>query len=168
MKKNEKRVFIELLKGGRIPDKHIAKSLDIAQPTVTRIRQKLEKQKYITSYVPDVDLEKIGVNLVVLTLFTILDFTKAERIKKSVLPYLNRIPQVVFLAEGEGLRGKTSMILSMHKNYDDYQNMILDLRQKFGKFVDGIEQFIISSDRIYKKFGRSSFFIDILSKELKE
>jgi DNA-binding Lrp family transcriptional regulator len=167
MKRNEKRVFIELLKNGRRPDKHIAKSLEMAQPTVTRIRQRLEKQKHITSYSPSVNLGKVGINLAVITLFRISDFTKTESMKKTVIPYLNKMPQVVCVAEGEGLRGKTSMIISMHKDFQDYQDMMLDLRKRFGKNVGDIEQFIVSADKIYKDFSLNALAIDILSKELK-
>lgn len=165
LRKREAKVLIALMRNGRAADKHIASAYNTSQPTVTRIRQKLEKEGYIQSYMPIVDLRKIGLKMIVVTLFRISTFSKLNYIKKHVLPYLRRLPQVVIIAEGEGMSGKTSMIMSVHKNFEDYQKMILDLREKFDRFVTDIDQFEISTERIYK-MSMISPSIDVLQKEL--
>lgn len=164
LKKREKEVFIHLLKDGRMPDKHIAKILNITQPTVTRIRQKLEKSGYIKGYKPVVDLQKLGIGLVALTLFRISDFSKTEEIKKKVLPDLKSMPEVFLIAQGEGM-GKTSLIGTIHKDFPAFEEWMIDLRKKYGKYTEDIEHFIFSTNRIYKEFSTEGAIIDLLKRE---
>lgn len=161
LKRREKEVFIHLLSNARMPDKHIAKLLGTTQPTVTRIRQKLEKAKYIKYYRPIVDLQKLGIGLIAITLFRIADFSKTEEIKKNVIPDLKRMPEVILVAEGEGMM-KTSIIISMHKDFPDFEEWMIALRKKHGKYVTGEEQFFFSTSRIYKELSMEEAIIDIL------
>jgi DNA-binding Lrp family transcriptional regulator len=161
LKKREKSVFIQLLSDARMPDKHIAKLLGTTQPTVTRIRQKLEKLGYIKSYKPIVDLEKLNIGLVVLTLFRIADFSKTGEIKKVVIPDLKKMPEVILVAEGEGM-GKTSLIISIHKDFPEFEGWMLNLRKKYGKYVEGEEHFFFSTNRIYKELSLEEAVIDFL------
>jgi DNA-binding Lrp family transcriptional regulator len=43
MKRRELEVFFELIKNSKKSDRDIAKKLNISQPTVTRVRKKLER-----------------------------------------------------------------------------------------------------------------------------
>jgi DNA-binding Lrp family transcriptional regulator len=163
LKKREKEVFVHLLENARMPDKHIAKLLNTTQPTVTRIRQKLEKAGYIKGYKPIVDLQKLGIGLVALTLFRISDFSKTEEIKKVVVPDLKKMPEVILVAEGEGM-GKTSLIVSMHKDFPDFEEWMIALRKKYGKYVEEEEQFFFSTSRIYKELSIEQAIIDFLKR----
>jgi len=165
LKKREKKVLIEILKDGRKPDKHIAQILNTSQPTVTRIRQRLEKKGIITSYRPYIDLKKIGLNVMAITVFKITDFTIWEKLKKTVLARILQMPEIINVALGEGLGGKTGILISLHKNFDDYQTMVLELRRKYGKYVTDIDQFVMSTDRIYKTFSTHEAVIGELKKE---
>lgn len=149
LKKREREVFIHLLENARMPDKHIAKLLNTTQPTVTRIRQKLERSGYIKGYRPVVDLQKSGAGIIATTLFRISDFSKTEEIKKSVIPNLKTMPEVFCVAEGEGM-GKTSMIITVHPNFHEFEEWMIMVRKKYGKYMSDIEQFLFSTNRIYK------------------
>jgi len=163
LKKREKEVLIHLIKNGKAPDKYIAKLLGTSQPTVTRIRRKLEKKGFIKSYKVWVDLEKVGIKLVVFTFFKIADSTNSEKIKRKILPYLYNVPQIVCVAEGEGM-GKTSLIVSVHTSFKDYQDMIEKIRNAFGKFINEIEQFFVSIDRFHKEFSLESALIKAIER----
>jgi DNA-binding Lrp family transcriptional regulator len=163
LKKREKEIFAYLLANARMPDKHIAKLLNTTQPTVTRIRQKLEKEGYIKGYKPIVDLQKLGIGLVALTLFRISDFSKTEEIKKNVVPDLKKMPEVILVAEGEGM-GKTSLIVTMHKDFPDFEEWMIALRKKYGKYVEEEEQFFFSTSRIYKELSIEQAIIDFLKR----
>ena len=163
LKNREKEVFIHLLENARMPDKHIAKLLNTTQPTVTRIRQKLEKAGYIKGYKPIVDLQKLGIGLIAITLFRITDFSKTEEIKKVVVPDLRKMPEVILVAEGEGM-GKTSLIVSMHKDFPDFEEWMIALRKKYGKYVEEEEQFFFSTSRIYKELSIEQAIIDFLKR----
>lgn len=163
LKNREKEVFIHLLENARMPDKHIAKLLNTTQPTVTRIRQKLEKAGYIKGYKPIVDLQKLGIGLIAITLFRITDFSKTEEIKKVVVPDLRKMPEVILVAEGEGM-GKTSLIVTMHKDFPDFEEWMIALRKKYGKYVEEEEQFFFSTSRIYKELSIEQAIIDFLKR----
>jgi DNA-binding Lrp family transcriptional regulator len=161
LKKREKEIFIRLLVNARMPDKHIAKLLNTTQPTVTRIRQKLEKTGYIKGYRPVVDLQKLGIGLIALILFRISDFSKTEEIKKNVIPDLKKMPEVILVAEGEGM-GKTSLIVTMHKDFPQFEEWMINLRKKYGKYMEEEEQFFFSTSRIYKELSIEQAIINFL------
>jgi DNA-binding Lrp family transcriptional regulator len=146
-----------------MPDKHIAKLLNTTQPTVTRIRQRLEKVGYIKGYKPIVDLQKLGIGLIALTLFRIADFSKTEEIKKRVIPDLRKMPEVILVAEGEGM-GKTSLIITMHKDFPEFEEWMIELRKKYGKYVEEEDQFFFSTNRIYKELSIEGAIIDFLKR----
>ncbi|MEM5829565.1 MAG: winged helix-turn-helix transcriptional regulator [Candidatus Aenigmatarchaeota archaeon] len=160
LKKREREVFIQLLENARVPDKHIAKLLNITQPTVTRIRQRLEKMGYIKKYKPVVDFQKLGMSLVALTLFRIADFSKID-VKGKMLPDLSKMPQVFLLAQGEGM-GKTSVVGTIHKSFSDFEEWMASLRKKHGKYMEDVEHFIFSINKIQKEFSLEDAVIDIL------
>ncbi|MEM7826043.1 MAG: Lrp/AsnC family transcriptional regulator [Candidatus Aenigmatarchaeota archaeon] len=163
LKKREKEVLIQLLMNARMPDKHIAKILGTTQPTVTRIRQKLEKAGYIKNYKPVVSFQKFGVGIIVLTLFRI-DFSKIDEIKKEVLPELKKMPQIILVAAGEGM-GKTSLIVSVHKDFKEFEEMMIEMRKKWEKYIQDVEHFIFSVDKIYKEFSVEDAIIALLKSE---
>ncbi len=149
LKERERKVLIELLKDGRKPDKHIANDLHMTQPTVTRIRQKLETRGVIRAYRPDLNEKKLGFTITVVTFFAWRDTSQIKEIKECI-DYITRHPHVVYFSEGEGLRGKNAMIMSLHIDFGDYENFTRDLREKYGRHIYGFEQFVHSMDSIYK------------------
>lgn len=149
LKERERKVLIELLKDGRKPDKHVANDLHMTQPTVTRIRQKLEKHGVIRSYRPDVNEKKLDFTITVVTFFTWRDSSETKEMKECI-DYIVRHPHVTYFSEGEGLRGKNAMIISLHIDFTDYENFMRDLREKYGKCIYGFEQFVHSMDAVYK------------------
>ncbi len=163
MKKRETQVFFELLKDGRMPDKHIAQKIRTTQPTVTRIRQKLEREGYIKKYGAIVDFKKVGISMLVVTMFKWADYTiekKQDEARKDIL----HMPELLSLCRGEGMRGKTNIIISAHKNFKSYEDFVRALRKRWGNYVTDIESFISSVDGITKIFDPSECIIDILSK----
>src|SRR3989338_7339893 len=106
MRDKEKQVLFELLRNGRKPDKHIAQALGLSQPTVTRIRQKLERDRLIKGYKAGVDEKAIGFSISVITFFDWRDHSEKDQIEEAT-QHISKLPDVVYFARGEGLRGKT-------------------------------------------------------------
>ncbi|MBW6451224.1 MAG: Lrp/AsnC family transcriptional regulator [DPANN group archaeon] len=161
LKEREKKVFFELLKDGRVHDKAMSKKLGITQPTITRIRQRLEKKGYIKGYCAVPAFEKIGITLMAITLFTwkgtIENYIKASKLVKST-------PQIISVSSGEGLRGKNGMIISAHLDFKSYESFIRSLKEKCGNDVINIEQFFFSVDNQFVGFNFASSIITALSK----
>lgn len=164
LKKREKQVLFELLKDGRMPDKHIAQKIKTTQPTVTRIRQKLERTGYIKKYCAIADFKKVGITILVVTMFKWADYS-IEKEQDEARKYILHMPELLSLSRGEGMRGKTNIIISAHKNFKTYEDFVRTLRKKWGNYVKDIESFISSSDGITKVFDPSECIIDILSKD---
>ena len=66
LKENELRLVCELIKNSRRSDRELAKSLDLSQPTVSRIRTKLEKRGII-QYTGTPNLKELGFEIVAIT-----------------------------------------------------------------------------------------------------
>ena len=63
----ELMILSELMKDSRRSDRELAKQLKMSQPTVSRIRNKLEKAGYIEEYTLIPNFTKLGYNLMALT-----------------------------------------------------------------------------------------------------
>jgi DNA-binding Lrp family transcriptional regulator len=67
MKDTELRRVSELMKNSRRSDKELAKVLGISQPTVTRLRTRLEKEGVIKEYTMIPDFSRLGYTIMALT-----------------------------------------------------------------------------------------------------
>ncbi|MBI1971955.1 MAG: Lrp/AsnC family transcriptional regulator [Candidatus Aenigmarchaeota archaeon] len=152
----EKQVLFELLKNGRKPDKHIAQILKLTQPTVTRIRQRLEGDKIIRGYRATVDEKAAGLSISAITFFDWRDYSEKEQIGEA-LNYMAKMPEVIYFAQGEGLRGKTFVMMTFHKTFAGYQEFTKKLRERYGKQIAYIEEFISSTDAIHKRDPTQAF-----------
>ncbi len=150
LREKEKQVLFELLRNGRKPDKHIAQALGLTQPTVTRIRQKLERERLIKGYKAGVDERAIGFSISVITFFDWRDHSEKEQVEEAT-QYIAKLPEVVYFARGEGLRGKTYAMATFHKTFADYEAFTKKLRERYGKQMAYVEEFISSMDSVRKK-----------------
>lgn len=158
MRKREKQVLGELLIDGRKPDKYIAKDIGTTQTTVTRIRQKLEREGYIEGYRARGDLKKAGLSIVVATLFEWTDFSKKDAFEKAK-KYILDNPHVVFFGRGEGMSGKTMIVISVHGNFEEYETFMHGLREKWDRYMRSMDYFMTSVDGVYKRFSTKDAII---------
>lgn len=148
-KEEEKlRLLFELIKGSRRSDRELAKALKTSQPTVTRRRSLLEKEKYVKEYTIVPDLQKMGYEIIA---FTFVSFSEALSASKPQLlqrarEWNNKQSCVLFSADGEGIR-MNSILVSVHKDYSDFSRMISDLRQDWQPTLKDIQSFIVTINR---------------------
>ena len=162
LKRRERAVLFELVKNGRATDRAVAKKLNTTQPTVTRIRQKLEREGYIEKYMAISRLRKSNLNIVVATLFRWQDFSNVDAVL-SFNKYVLGKPQVISYSRGEGVDGRTHMVLSAHESFGDYERFVEDLRHNAGRNMSKLVQFISSVDNIFKRFDTGTSVINALS-----
>ena len=67
MKNIELHLISELMKNSRRSDRELAKQLRVSQPTVTRIRNRLEKEGIIREYTIIPDFAKLGYQMASVT-----------------------------------------------------------------------------------------------------
>lgn len=136
MKDVELRLISELMKGSRRSDK-VASSLKSSQPTVSRIRKRMEKEGYVREYTAIPDFRKLGFELAAITLVKLKalseeDLEKAQEITARDMK--EKAPdEIVLFCRGMG-GGYDGAIISFHKSYSDYVKL-LD-RTKEYHFID--------------------------------
>ncbi|MCK5593801.1 MAG: Lrp/AsnC family transcriptional regulator [Candidatus Aenigmarchaeota archaeon] len=154
LKKKEKAVLLKLIKNGRKTDKQIAKELDTTQPTVTRIRQKLEREKNILEYHARPSFKKIGLNIIIITFMQWADYSKKEELAKFIKD-MKTNKNILCFARGNGLSGRTAVFISAHKDMKCYEDFIVDIKTIWGTYIKSTDQFISSIENVFKSFDCS-------------
>jgi DNA-binding Lrp family transcriptional regulator len=146
MKKVELKLISELMKNSRRSDRDLAKAIGISQPTVTRIRNKLEKEGYIKEYTVMLDFSKIGYKIMAITfaLSRALEEKEAERARKALADGVkDKQFEFIMLERGYGL-GFDGVVISLHKDYSSYLKVLEWLRQFDFLEVRKINSFLIN------------------------
>ena len=141
LKDIELKLIAELMKNSRRSDRELAKAIGISQPTVSRIRVRLEKQGIIDySAVPD--LAKLGFEIIAVTLGK-RDYKKQPEVNvQKARDYVKRYPNVIFTASGSGL-GRDRILISVHRDYSDYSKFVQEMKAEWGGWAE-LESFLIS------------------------
>jgi DNA-binding Lrp family transcriptional regulator len=123
MKEIELRFVSELMKNSRRSDRELSKVLGISQPTVTRLRTRLEKEGVIKEYTMIPDFRKIGYHLLGLTFIKLkrtLTPKEVDTARKRGEHALGKSRfSIVMLERGLGL-GYDGVIMAYYKDYSDY------------------------------------------------
>ena len=146
MKKVELKLISELMKNSRQSDRNLAKVIGVSQPTVTRIRNKLEKEGYIREYTMIPDFSKLGYKIMAITfaLSRVLEKEEAERAGKTLADSVkDKQFEFIMLERGDGL-GFDGVIISLHEDYASYLKVSEWLRQFDFLEVKRINSFLIN------------------------
>jgi len=143
-KKTEFNIICELVKDARRSDREIAKAIGVSQPTASRTIKKIENQGLIREYTIIPELRKMGYELLV---FTYLSFAedRSELFEKA-REWTKKQQDVIFAGNGEGC-GMNSMMVSIHKDYTSYTNLITQLKRDWQPNLTGEQSFVISLNR---------------------
>ena len=142
----ELKVLSELMKNSRRSDRELAKQLKISQPTVSRIRNNLEKAGYIEEYTLIPNFTKIGYNLMVLTFIA----RAKEYAKQDVSTLFGEAQKwaaktgfdTVMALRGMGF-GYDAVILSFHESYTAFLERIKEIKQFPYIDVERIASFLV-------------------------
>jgi len=145
-KKEQKtlRLLYALIKGSRRSDRELAKVLNVSQPTVTRQRTILEKEKYINEFTIIPNLTKMGYDFIAVS-FMAWTESRPELMEKAK-EWTKARSCVIYAANGEGF-SMSSILVSVHKDYASYSKLITDLRRDWQPNLKSTETFIISLAR---------------------
>ena len=143
------RLLQELIKNSKRSDRDLAKILGVSQPTLTRMRRRLERDSYIMDYTAIPNMTKLGFEIVAFTFMKIdrfdpitgeLDSALGERAHK----WVSRNSKIIFAAGGEGLHGNNCMMISVHRDFTDYTDFISDFRMLWAARVRDMDSFLVS------------------------
>jgi DNA-binding Lrp family transcriptional regulator len=132
VKEIERRLISELMKNSRRSDRKLAEALRVSQPTVSRAIRKIEKEGYIQEYTAIPDFNKIGFELLVVTVIKFGGTVNPEDFDKLIdegrsLDKKVGLP-IAMVTEGLG-NDYDMMIFSFHENYSSYAEMMTALRK---------------------------------------
>jgi len=140
MKKRMLKLLFELMKNAKRSDREIAKIIGVSQPTITRMRQRLEKTA-IVDYTVIPDWTELGFEIMAMTLVKAKGLPEAtEKAKK----WATKNPNVVFAAGGEGM-GMDYSIISFHKNYSDFSSFIDNLKTEWAENLQDLQSFLMAT-----------------------
>jgi len=140
MEKKMASLLLELLKDSKRSDREIATVLGVSQPTVSRMRWRLEEEGVIKDFTVIPDFVKMGYEIMAIVFFK-LRVTKAS-VEKAIKVTMAR-PNIIFASEAEGI-GKNGVIISLHKNYTDFSNFLSDLKLEGGDDLQDFDALLIS------------------------
>lgn len=140
----ELRVLSELMKNSRVSDRELAKRLGVSQPTVSRIRNKFEKEGYIKEYTYIPDFVKLGYSLMALTFIKRAEGSREQSsLFKEADKYAARTGfDTVMAVRGMGC-GYDAAVLSFHENYSAFLERLREIKQFPGIDVEHVESFIV-------------------------
>jgi DNA-binding Lrp family transcriptional regulator len=141
MKKRMLKLLFELMKNAKRSDREIAKIIGVSQPTITRMRQRLEKTA-IVDYTVIPDWTELGFEIMAMTLVKAKG--SSESVKNAKKWAMNN-PNVVFAAGGEGM-GMDYALLSFHNNYSDYSNFIDNLKAEWAASLQDVQSFLMTTN----------------------
>jgi DNA-binding Lrp family transcriptional regulator len=153
MKNVMHKLLIELVKNSKRSDRELARIVGVSQPTVTRIRDKLERTGMIREYTVLPDFAGIGIEIAA---FILVNVKKNPKMEEEATKWLKEKPQVVFATKGNGL-GANCLVVSLHENYTEFLEFVSELRAIGSKYVESAESFVVSlKTPCYKNFSFSS------------
>jgi DNA-binding Lrp family transcriptional regulator len=142
--KSTLKLLLEMMKNSRRSDRDLARVLHVSQPTITRARQRLEKD-YIETYTLIPKFDKIGYEILALTFFKSKTYEKSEteELISFAKEWCMKHSNVIFASDGEGM-GKDAVMVSFHKSYSDYADFMRGLTVEGAKYVMDVQSFLVS------------------------
>jgi len=134
-------LLYELLKNSKRSDRELSKVVGVSQPTITRMRKTLEKSGYIREYTVMPALGKLGFEIIALN-FVSVSTTPEDM--KEIHEWFRKNPKILFSSSGEGLNGKTLLLVSIHKDFTDFSEFTHALRRFLASRAISVESFLAS------------------------
>jgi len=146
----EWKLIAELIRDSRKSDRELSRKVGVSQPTVSRIRHKLEKEGYIKQYTITPDFRKLGYTVAALTFMRFKGGFNAKQTdelrKRAEQSFADQsfAPNVVLFERGLGF-GYTGIVVSFHEDYSSFTQSLNRMRQNPAVDQD-IKPFLIDLD----------------------
>lgn len=153
MKRNIKttdlKLISELMKNSRRSDRQLAKAVGVSQPTVTRMRLRLEKEGYIREYTVIPDFMKLGYHLLGINFLKLRKELSPKDVDKARQTARQSVADskfgIVMAERGLGL-GYDGVVISLYKSYSDYSRHMDAIKQYPFVELSSSDSFLISMD----------------------
>jgi DNA-binding Lrp family transcriptional regulator len=134
------------MKNSRRSDRELSKIIKVSQPTITRLRAKLEREGVIKEYTMIPDFAKLGYQIMGVTLLRRSEAQNEEKTaetRKAMAEAEKQSPHAyLMVVTGEGL-GKNRLFISFYEDYSDYAR-VMNLTKTVPNFeVQKMESFLV-------------------------
>jgi DNA-binding Lrp family transcriptional regulator len=144
LKEIEIKLVCELIRNSRKSDRELAKIIGVSQPTVSRIRTRLEKEGVI-EYTGSANLRKLGFEIIAITFGNKKREQRPEAKGTKVKGLTAKNPNMIFVSTGMGL-GSDVVAVSVHKTYSDYAEYVQEIRAEWAESMTLTGSFLIALD----------------------
>lgn len=167
MKDVELKLIAELTKNSRRSDRELAKQLRVSQPTVTRIRNRLEKEGIIREYTIIPDFTRLGYQMASIV-FAKMKESPSQKVIDEVMRQAremeknNPSPTIVAM-RGIGCNADYVSV-AFHRTYAEYARYMEYIRRFPQVKVDEIRSFVIDllDEKGHFRYLTLSVFADYL------
>jgi DNA-binding Lrp family transcriptional regulator len=139
-------ILHKLIENSRRSDRELARILRISQPTVTRRRNLLEKE-LIDEYTAIPKWKNFGYEILAITFVKIrpeiASKARYDDTRKRGLQWLMDQPKIIMAGACRGI-GVDSFMISLHKDYADYDEFMLNYRLELGDFINDVQCVLVS------------------------
>ena len=142
------KIICELIKNSKISDRNLAKIVGVSQPTVTRRRTKIEKEKML-DYTAIPNFSKLGFEILAISFYSWTPEANKklsenkDKIRNKLHTFLSKHKNIFFTANGRGF-GMERVMISVHKSYSDYVKLMQSVSQEWGGYLSQSTSFIVS------------------------
>jgi DNA-binding Lrp family transcriptional regulator len=147
MKDIELKLVVELLKNSNRSDRGLAKAIGVSQPTITRTRAKLEKQRMIKEYTIIPDYSQLGFTLMSITftkIKSLLSKEMSDDLKKQAANTMSGHPSALILGcTGMGCNADY-VAIAFHRDYGEYSGFMKDIKGFPNVDIDETRSFLIN------------------------
>ena len=146
MREIDRKVLAKLMRNSRLSDRELAKQIGSSQPTVTRARNRLEKQGYIREYTVLPEFKQLGYEILAITFFKYkkrFDAEKIEKAKKILDETFEKGPFEIIMAERGMGCGFNAVMISVHKDYNSLMRLTNWAQQFYELELGEIENFVV-------------------------
>jgi DNA-binding Lrp family transcriptional regulator len=126
-------LLLEYLKDSNRTDRQMAKILGVSQPTVSRMRDRLLKEGLVRHFSAIPDFAKLGYEIMAFS-FVKFNMEQVREIEEKAKEWLQSHPEIIFSSRAEGM-GMDAINISLHKNYAEFTNFLLEHNNKLRKFM---------------------------------
>jgi DNA-binding Lrp family transcriptional regulator len=161
MREIEMRLLAELLKNSKKSDRELGKILKVSQATVSRTRVKLEKIRVIQEYTIIPDFTKLGFELFAITTGW-FKVPRDEKLKEKAKAWMKKYPNVLLSSRAQGM-GKDAVIISLHKDFTDYENFMVTLKSDWIDTVGDYDSILVSLKGFTAKPFSLKYLAEILN-----
>jgi len=157
-------ILCELVKNSRLSDRQLAKILGVSQPTITRRRTFLEKERLL-EYTAIPNLKKLGFDVLTLMFGKQKKEKDDDRNVEAAKAFIAKHPNVLFVSTGTGV-DHDRVAISVHKSYSDYALYRRETVAQLAEYMDHPISFLISlqGDTMLRKFTLK-YLAELIRKE---